>query len=276
MEQSELKKAIDGLLLGKQYIGLFYTEAGSRLLGIANKDSDFDVRGVHLLSKNDYINFLPQPDVLEMVENKPERKLLNVEQKEKLPNSLDFVSYEWDKFMLMLLKSNPNVWEFWRSEQFYFNELLDFDLLRKKSYELVDFKPMYYYYASIAKSHLVLLEKKPSYKVVFYGLRGLLAGYCASRSVLADLPMSELLQSAEAAGTEREKNIAKHCQEMLFYKQNEPEKQLNEKNQQFFTQFIAEETTKLLSLRPSFQSKENELQELLIKLNVAVKNRYYG
>jgi len=80
-----MRNEIENLFKGKEEIPLFYIESGSRLWGIESPDSDFDLRGFHLQSKNQYFDF------------KKHRNLIEV-----MDGDFDFVSYDIDK----------NVWSF--------------------------------------------------------------------------------------------------------------------------------------------------------------------
>lgn len=274
MEQIVLK--IENISQIENVQPLFYTEAGSRLLGIDNLQSDYDVRGVHLLSKDNYFSFLAQKEQIELMESdflvldKSTKDEKQGETSAKISNGLDFVSYEWDKFMQMLAKSNPNAWEFWRSEKFYFNKLDNFTFWQQETARWIDFNNLFFHYLSIARTHGKLLAKKPSPKVLFYGLRGLLCACLSAQKVIPPLKASELL----ACFNEKETLIA-HSRLALEKRQNEPNFLFEEKMQTFFTEFIHKEAEKLLSLRPEWESKAKELKICLLGLNAEVKNRYY-
>ena len=52
-----IEKNIQQLFEERQDIPLFYIESGSRLWGMASPDSDYDVRGFHLPSKDQYFDY---------------------------------------------------------------------------------------------------------------------------------------------------------------------------------------------------------------------------
>ena len=59
-----IEKNIQQLFEERQDIPLFYIESGSRLWGIASPDSDNDVRGFHLPSKDQYFDYKKYRDRL--------------------------------------------------------------------------------------------------------------------------------------------------------------------------------------------------------------------
>ena len=70
---------------------IFECVAGSRLYGLATKDSDTDIRGVFILPKSKYYSL----DYIEQVSNETN----------------DVVYYELNKFVSLCLKNNPNFME---------------------------------------------------------------------------------------------------------------------------------------------------------------------
>lgn len=83
---------------------IFLIESGSRAWGWESKDSDFDIRGVFI---QDY--------------NKFEKEK---EQVNKLLGKLDIELWDLKKFLRLLVKSNPSVWEWLSSDIKYMdNEL---------------------------------------------------------------------------------------------------------------------------------------------------------
>ncbi len=89
-----MQKKIEDIFKIKEEQPLFYIESGSRLWGVASPDSDYDVRGFHLQSKQQYFDFKKHRDIIEIMDG-----------------DLDFVSYDIDKMFGLLSKSNPTVFE---------------------------------------------------------------------------------------------------------------------------------------------------------------------
>ncbi|WP_157202198.1 nucleotidyltransferase domain-containing protein [Methanoplanus limicola] len=79
-------------LSGRKFI--FYTLSGAHLYGFPSKDSDYDIRGCHILSLKDICRLKEERDVIE-----------------KMDGDFDFVSFDIKKELLLLLKNNSNVLE---------------------------------------------------------------------------------------------------------------------------------------------------------------------
>jgi len=104
---------IEKLFQQRQDIPLFYIESGSRLWGMASPDSDYDVRGFHLPSKDQYFDYKKYRDLIEIMDG-----------------DFDFVSYDLDKMFGLLAKSNPTVLEWVRAHIVYFNAFPEWHLSR--------------------------------------------------------------------------------------------------------------------------------------------------
>ncbi len=77
---------------------LFATVSGAHLYGFASPDSDYDLRGVHLLAAEEVVGLVPGPETLE-------RSSLDG------GLDLDLVSHDAAKFFRLLLKNNGYVLE---------------------------------------------------------------------------------------------------------------------------------------------------------------------
>ena len=99
-----MKERILTYFSDRKEIPLYYIESGSRLWNMASRDSDYDVRGIHLLSKRQYFDFWNHQDVIDYTEG-----------------HFDLVSFDIDKAFGLLAKSNPNVLEWLRADKVYLN-----------------------------------------------------------------------------------------------------------------------------------------------------------
>ena len=172
-----MKAEIDHLFTTREEKPLFYIESGSRLWGIDRPDSDFDVRGFHLQSKQQYFDFRKHRDIIEVMDG-----------------DFDFVSYDIDKMFGLLVKSNPTVLEWIRAHIIYYNELPDWSVFQSDVVQNFDFKALFHHYLSLAKGSIQLIEtdRKFTYKKVFYCIRGLLSADLARQQIIPELLMDNL------------------------------------------------------------------------------------
>lgn len=158
---------------------LFYIESGSRLWGFASPDSDYDVRGFHIQSKQQYFDFNAQRNIIEVMDG-----------------DFDFVSYDIDKMFGLLAKSNPTVLEWIRSNIIYFNILPDWDNFQKNVIANFDFKALFYHYLSLAKGKIEFMEagKNYTYKTIFYCIRALLSAELSTQHIMPELLIDNLFK----------------------------------------------------------------------------------
>lgn len=89
--------ALSATIAAHRYPLLFVTVSGAHLYGFASPDSDFDLRGVHIL---------PARDVLGL-----DRGEATVEQMQRGTPEIDLVTHDVEKFFRLLLKPNGYVLE---------------------------------------------------------------------------------------------------------------------------------------------------------------------
>jgi predicted nucleotidyltransferase len=77
---------------------LFVTVSGAHLYGFPSPDSDFDLRGAHVLPAEAVVGLEEGPDTIEIAERRPELEL-------------DLVSHDVKKFFSLLLRRNGYVLE---------------------------------------------------------------------------------------------------------------------------------------------------------------------
>ncbi len=235
---------------------LFYVESGSRLWGIASPDSDFDVRGFHLQSKEQYFDFKKHRDLIEIMDG-----------------DFDFVSYDIDKMFGLLAKSNPTVFEWIRAHIVYFNKLPNWSEVQKQIISNFDFKALYYHYLSLAKGNIHLMEtcKKFTYKVAFYGIRGLLSAELAANKIVPALLIEQLFDQFET-----ENEVIKIAKDSLEKKKSNTEKQEVEAGEKsIFLESIKSYSRKLNEIELERTNKPERLREILREYNFDLKNEYY-
>lgn len=140
---------------------LFVTISGAHLYGFPSPDSDYDLRGVHILPASEVVGLDSGPDT---IENSTIHNGLEI----------DLVAHDVKKFFLLLLKKNG-----------YVLEQLYSPLILRTSPEHEELKSIArgcitrhhsYHYLHFASGQWRLLEKKPTVKALLYVYRVLLTG----------------------------------------------------------------------------------------------------
>lgn len=251
-----MRQKIDNLFKDLEEKPLFYIESGSRLWGIASPDSDFDVRGFHLQSKNQYFDFKKHRDIIEVMDG-----------------DFDFVSYDVDKMFGLLLKSNPTVFEWIRAHIIYFNELPDWEKFQKNVVENFDFKSLFHHYISLAKGNVNLMEtgKKFTYKTVFYCIRGLLSADLATRKIIPELLIDDLFNQFE-----KENDVLKIAKNSLERKKQQTEKEeVIERDKQIILSAIKDFTKQLEIITPESSNNRDKLERILKEYSFNLKAEFY-
>ncbi|MDQ1089633.1 putative nucleotidyltransferase [Siphonobacter sp. SORGH_AS 1065] len=237
-------------------IPLFYIESGSRLWNIASPNSDYDVRGFHLQSQEQYYDFRKHRDVIEVMDG-----------------DFDFVSYDLDKMFGLLAQGNPNTYEWIRAHLIYFNALPDWSSFSKELTNHLNFSNLYYHYFSLAKTHWKLLASgnKFTYKVVFYCLRGLLSADIARQGILPELTVEKLFDQFDTNFP-----VLSMAKESLERKQQELETQeVAEAERGSMVRVIQEYMSSMESNQPRREDKAESLERMLREYNFQLKNQFY-
>ena len=251
-----MRKQIDDLFKDIDERPLFYIESGSRLWGIASPDSDFDVRGFHLQSKQQYFDFKKHRDIIEVMDG-----------------DFDFVSYDIDKMFGLLVKSNPTVFEWIRANIVYFNDLPDWITFQKDVITNFDFKALFHHYISLAKGNINLMDtgKKFTYKTAFYCIRGLLSADLATRQIIPELLIDNLFNQFD-----NDNEVLKIAKESLERKKQKTEKEeVLESDKQKILTAIHFYTGQLEGNAPDCSSNRQKLENVLIEYSYNLKSEYY-
>lgn len=160
---------------------LFVTVSGAHLYGFASPDSDFDIRGCHLLPLEAAVSMLPQKETLEYtgIENGRE---------------IDYVSHDALKFFRLMLKKNGYVMEQ------VFSPLVvetgpDFDELRAIAKGCIT-RHIVHHYRGFYVNQMALFEKEPAKKAktLLYAYRVLLTGIHVLKSGESEADLRRLLE----------------------------------------------------------------------------------
>jgi len=248
---------IDNLFKDIEEKPLFYIESGSRLWGIASPDSDYDVRGFHLQSKQQYFDFKKHRDIIEVMDG-----------------DFDFVSYDIDKMFGLLAKSNPTVFEWIRAHIIYFNELPDWTTFQQDIITNFDFKALFHHYISLAKGNINLMEtgKKFTYKTAFYCIRGLLSADLSNQQVIPELLIDDLFNQFD-----KENDVLKIAKDSLERKKQQTEKEaVLESDQQKILKAIKNFTAELESKAPESSNNRQQLESILTEYSFNLKTKIYN
>jgi len=156
---------------------LFVTISGAHLYGFSSPDSDFDVRGCHLL---------PLPAVVSM---SPQRETIEYSGVEE-GREIDFVSHDAAKFFRLMLRKNGYV-----MEQVFSPIVViggpDLDELREIARGCLT-RHLHHHYRGFFENQMALFEKEAvkRAKTLLYAYRVLLTGIHVQRSgeIEANLP----------------------------------------------------------------------------------------
>jgi uncharacterized protein len=251
----EIPASIHTIISQQPYPLLFATLSGSHLYGFPSPDSDFDLRGVHILPLEEIVGLETGRETIELM---------------KVDNSLeiDLVTYDVKTFLLMLLKRNGNV-----LEQIYSPLILkatpEFEELKNIAKNCITRHHSHHYFGfSTTQWKLFEKEDKHSVKSLLYVYRVLLTGiYLMQTGIIEanlinlnqvfNLPYIPDLIAAKLSGAE--KSILPD-EDISFY-QNEYSR----------LRFQLEEAHQSSSL-PEAPTAKAELHDLLLKVRLTDKN----
>jgi predicted nucleotidyltransferase len=156
---------------------LFVTISGAHLYGFSSPDSDFDVRGCHLLPLAAVVSMSPQKETIEYSGIEGGREI-------------DFVSHDGMKFFRLMLKKNGYV-----MEQIFSPIVVAGGPLLEELREIARgclTRHIYHHYRGFFENQMALFEKEPvkKAKTLLYAYRVLLTGIHVLRSgeIEANLP----------------------------------------------------------------------------------------
>ncbi|MBN2693155.1 nucleotidyltransferase domain-containing protein [bacterium] len=253
----EMKGKILSLFKNLEEEPLFFIESGSRLWGIDSPDSDFDIRGFHIQSKNQYFDYKKHREIIEIVDG-----------------DFDFVSYGIDKMFSLILKSNPSVLEWIRADLIYINNFFDWDSFKKSILANINHKTLYYHYLSIAKSGINFMKERDifTYKKLFYSLRGLLSANVVAKNMFPELLIDNLFEQNESND-----DILLIAKKTLAKKRESNEKQeLSIEERGEFLPIIDEYIKKLEQIDLKVVDRQDYLDSILEKYSNIIKSRFYS
>jgi predicted nucleotidyltransferase len=146
---------------------LFVTVSGAHLYGFPSPDSDYDLRGVHILPAREVVGLEPGPETIESLG--AERGL-----------DLDLVTHDAHKFFLLLLRKNGYVLERLLSP-LVLHSTPEHDELKALAPGCIT-RHHAHHYLGFARTQWRLFEKERRVKPLLYVYRVLLTGIHLMRS----------------------------------------------------------------------------------------------
>jgi len=149
---------------------LFACDAGSRALGFASLESDYDIRFIYIHKLEWYLSIDEQRDVLEV----PKHDSLSIQ----IDSKLDVSGWELKKALRLFRKSNPSLLEWIQSKEIYYQDLSTIEKMKTMEEAIFSAKPFIIHHLHIAKKNYdkVLSKKNRNIKLYLYIMRSILAG----------------------------------------------------------------------------------------------------
>lgn len=149
---------------------LFACDAGSRALGFADQESDYDIRFIYVHKLNWYLSIDQKKDVLEL----PKQDTLSIE----INPILDMIGWELTKTLRLFRKSNPSLIEWLQSNEIYLQQYSTIEKMKAMTGNIFSSKSFIIHHINIAKRNfdVVLAKKEGNIKLYLYILRSILTG----------------------------------------------------------------------------------------------------
>jgi predicted nucleotidyltransferase len=191
------QRIIDALSDAGQHLGasiIYAAESGSRAWGFSSDDSDYDVRFIYARPPKWYLSIVDGDDTFSGGNE---------------DDDIDLHGWDLRKALVLMRKSNGNLYEWLRSPIVYYSYepiMGDFRKLAENSLQLA---PLYYHYRSMARKQYyryILNKEEVPYKKYLYVMRPLLASiWVLDEKELPPVNFLELLAKVRIPQVTREK-----------------------------------------------------------------------
>ena len=155
-----IRRKLDEIEETEQVKILHCVESGSRAWGFPSPDSDYDVRFIYVRQPEAYLRLEGIRDVIEW----------------QLDDVYDINGWDVQKYLRLLYKSNPTVFE-WKNSPVIYRTSPEWEQVAAVTDQYFQPRHLLYHYLSMARSnaHAYLRGEEVSLKKYFYVLRPLLA-----------------------------------------------------------------------------------------------------
>ncbi|MBT2683482.1 nucleotidyltransferase domain-containing protein [Bacillus sp. ISL-37] len=224
---------------------LYACDAGSRALGFASADSDYDIRFIYIHKKDWYLSIDQYRDVIEI----PKEDSLSIEFDPKL----DVVGWELTKTLRLFRKSNPSLLEWLNSKYVYCNHAYLAEKLKLMQDSVISHKAYINHHLNLVTRNVNDMQKKKEWrgKVYLYILRSILsAKWLQIHKQIPPVEFMELLSILENSLVKREVKD-------LLRKKHSGENYLTEKNM-ILNEFIEQEIELLVRYEKFFSVKSDD------------------
>jgi predicted nucleotidyltransferase len=229
---------------------LFATVSGAHLYGFPSPDSDYDLRGVHILPAEEVIGLFPKRETVEL------------SRKESI--ELDLVTHDVHKFFGLLLKANGYV-----LEQLYSPLIVhttpEHEELKWIAKSCITRHHAHHYFGFAENQwRLFLKEEPPRVKPLLYVFRVLLTGIHLMRTGVVEANLNRLNEEYQLA----------YIQELIDRKTRGPERQRLEQAEVAFYSIEYERFRKRLedeanqTRLPESQTAKAALNDLLLRVRL--------
>lgn len=148
---------------------LYACDAGSRALGFAEEDSDYDIRFIYIHKHEWYLSIDQHRDVIEIPKEDTPSIIVH--------SKLDIVGWEITKALRLYRKSNPSLMEWFNSKYVYCNHTRLAEKLKSMQDAFISHKSYINHHLNLAKRNITDMEKKDEWsgKVYLYIFRSILS-----------------------------------------------------------------------------------------------------
>ncbi|GAM13544.1 nucleotidyltransferase domain-containing protein [Mesobacillus selenatarsenatis] len=232
---------------------LYACDAGSRALGFASQESDYDIRFIYIHKKDWYLSIDQQKNFIEIPKEDPLSIIVDPK--------LDVVGWELIKTLRLFRKSNPSLLEWLNSKYVYCNHAYLAEKLKLMQDTVISHKAYINHHLNLVTKNVNDMQKNKEWrgKVYLYILRSILsAKWLQIHKQIPPVEFIELLSILENSLVKRE------VKDLLWKKQS-GEHYLTEKNM-ILNEFIEQEIELLASYAKNSSGKSDdptkELNEL--------------